>query len=86
MGGRRRGEPRGVGAAYAAYLTLRARTALDALASLGAEVRRPRRGDARSRDVTREVRLALRGWIEARPEGSHGAFLAGHDVAFQQRR
>ncbi len=74
-----------VGPAYAAYRTLRVRAVLDDLAALGAQLRGTRPGDG-DRDVEREIRNALRAWIEAQPQGSHGRFLLRYDASFQQRR
>lgn len=73
-----------VGPAYAAYRTLRVRAVLDDLAALGAQLRP--RPDDRERDVEREIRNALRKWIEARPPASHGDFLEHFDASYQQRR
>ena len=74
-----------VGPAYAAYRTLRVRAVLDNLATLGAQLRGARPGDGDT-DVEREIRNALRAWIEAQPPGSHGRFLARYDASFEQRR
>jgi patatin-related protein len=72
--------------AYLAYRTLRVRTVLDALAELGAGLRTPPEGEDPARDVTREIRLKLREWIEGEGEGAHDGFLRSHDAAFVQRR
>ena len=73
-------------AAYLAYRTLRVRTVLDALAELGAGLRVPPAGESPARDLTREIRLELRTWIEGEGEGKHAGFLRAHDGAYVQRR
>jgi hypothetical protein len=74
-----------VGPAYKAYRTLRARAVLDDLSVLGAELREVRADDG-TRDVEREIRNALRAWVEGPPPRDLGAFLHAYDGSYEQRR